>query len=329
MTQLRIYKTGEGFHEETGIGKLAEYAEGEGSVVWVALQDATPEELTALETVLHLHPMTMEDLDHNEDRPRLRQYDNILSLVFFAVRGLDGADADVDFQPVNVFAGRRFIVSLVTGEMPELDEAYGRWKNNAERLPSDAGAPMYCVLDTLVDGYFPVIDRLADQVDDVEDQVIASHSATALPAIFALKKSMLRFRRVASAGRDAVNSLVVRDEVFGRDNLIFLQDVYDHIVRITDSVDTYRDLLSNAMETYLSVTSNLLAENSNKLNVTMQTLTSWSIIIGSGAVITGVYGMNVEGIPFRHGQHGFVSVMLVMFGVAIALAGLFRRKGWI
>ena len=126
-----------------------------------------------------------------------------------------------------------------------------------------------------------------------------------------------------------MNSLIVRNEVFGQENLIFLQDVYDHIVRITDSVDTYRDLLSNAMETYLSVTSNILAENSNQLNITMQTLTSWSIIIGSGAVITSVYSMNVKGIPLARGEHGFESVMMVMFGVAIALLAIFRRKRWV
>lgn len=329
MTRLRSFKATDGFHESSDIADLAGSMGADDGVIWVALQDATPAELASIETVLHLHPMTMEDLEHNEDRPRLRQYDDVLSLVFFAVRGLDGEQTDIAFEPVNLFAGRRFLVTITAGSVPELDEAYGRWRDNAKRLPADAGAPLYCILDTLVDGYFPVIDRIADQVDDVEDKVIESHDPAALPAIFALKKSMLRFRRVASAGRDAVNSLIVRDEVFGQDNLIFLQDVYDHIVRITDSVDTYRDLLSNAMETYLSVTSNLLAENSNKLNITMQTLTSWSIMIGCGAVITGVYGMNVDSIPLAHGRHGFASVMLVMFGVAAALFAVFRRKRWV
>jgi magnesium transporter len=163
----------------------------------------------------------------------------------------------------------------------------------------------------------------------VEDQVVVQRVQSALPAIFALKKSMLKFRRIASAGRDVVNTLMVRDQVFSAGNVIFMQDVYDHIVRITDSVDTYRDLLSNAMETYLSVTSNELAENSNRLNITMQILTSWSIIIGCAAFITGVYGMNVEGIPFAHSHHGFGATTMLIAGATLALLGVFRRKGWV
>lgn len=329
MIRLQTFKTGQGFGQAEGIAAVRDAMAVDDATLWIRVETASSADIEALASTLGLHPMTVEDLEHDDDRPRLRQYDNVLSLLFFAVAESGDADTAVAFNPVRMFATRRYLMTITDQPMPALDEALARWKDNGQRLPPDAGAPMYCVLDTLVDAYFPVIDRIADDVDDVEDQVVSKHAQSGLPAIFALKKSMLRFRRVASAGRDVVNTLMVRDEVFSSGNVIFMQDVYDHLVRITDSVDTYRDLLSNAMESYLSVTSNELAENSNRLNVTMQVLTSWSIIIGCSAFITGVYGMNVEGIPFAHSSHGFLSTVAIIAGVSIALLAMFRRKGWV
>lgn len=329
MTKVQTFRKTGGFGHGEGIAPVRDGLSTDDATLWIRMESPTGDEVNEMASILGLHPMTVEDLEHDDDRPRLRQYDDVLSLVFFAVSDAAETGEGAKFSPVRMFASRKFLVTIADQPMPALDEAMARWKDNALRLPADAGAPLYCVLDTLVDAYFPVIDRIADDVDDVEDQVVSKHDQSALPAIFALKKSMLKFRRIASAGRDVVNTLMVRDELFSSGNVIFMQDVYDHIVRITDSVDTYRDLLSNAMETYLSVTSNELAENSNRLNVTMQILTSWSIIIGCAAFVTGVYGMNVEGIPFAHSHHGFLSTILIIAGVSVALLTMFRRKGWV
>lgn len=329
MTNLCILKVGDGFREEEGLEGLAAALKTEGTIVWAHLQSPSEAEVSEIGSTLRLHPVALEDLEHQEDRPRLRQYDDLLSIVFSAVRSSKGTDGLVEFDPINVLVGRRFLVTVNDKPLPELDEARVRWRNSSSHLPADVGAPLYCLLDSFVDGYFPVIDQIADDVDTAEDNVVERHSPAALPSIFALKKSMLRFRRVASAGRDVVNALQRHDGFFSRDNDIYFQDVYDHIVRITDSVDTYRELLGNAMETYLSVSSNQLAQSSNRLNETMQTLTSWSIMIGCGALITGAFGMNVGGIPFAEHGHGFLRVALVIGGIMIALLGLFRRKKWV
>lgn len=328
MTHTRIFKAGEGFRDADGNIPRSDELD-DTSVAWVVLEKPSPNELEAVAAAFHLHPMTIEDLEHDEDRPRLRQYNDVLSIVFFAVRAPKDTDGQVEFDPVNIFVGRRFLVTVNDKSVPELDEALARWRDSSSHLPADVGAPLYCLLDSFVDGYFPVIDQIGDDVDTAEDDVVDRHAPAALPSIFALKKSMLRFRRVAAAGRDVVNALQRHDGFFSEANDIYFQDIYDHIVRITDSVDTYRDLLSNAMETYLSVTSNQLAQSSNRLNETMQTLTSWSIMIGCGALITGALGMNVGGIPLANHRHGFLNVALVIVGIMLALLGVFRHKKWV
>lgn len=329
MVQLRIYRPGKGFEEKDGLDALAGLLEEEKTVVWVALQEPHDDVLAALERALGLHPLTIEGLQDDTDRPRIRLYaDYLLMSLFFAERA-GSEDGAVNFVPIHAIVGRRVLVTVASAKADELDEACRDWREDADRLPPDAGAPLYEVLDTLLDQYFPIVDHIAEKVDEVEDRVLEANGASSLPEIFALKKGMLRFRRMAAGLREVTNTLMRHGEMFDPANAVFFQDLYDHTVRITDSADTYRDLLGNAMEAHLSVTSNKLAEASNRLNTTMQTLTAWSIIIGAGAVTTGFYGMNVHGLPGAETAHGVLWSTAALLVIAFLLWLMFRRKKWI
>ncbi len=134
---------------------------------------------------------------------------------------------------------------------------------------------------------------------------------------------MLHFRRVVAPERDVVNVLLRREQpVFSERSLIFFQDLYDHLVRITDSIDTYRDLLSSALDAYLSMAS-------NRLNQVMKTLASWTIPLMAGALIAGVYGMNFDFMPELHWRYGYFMVLGVIATVCLGLYTLFRRNGWL
>jgi magnesium transporter len=328
MVQLRAYRPGEGFHEEDGLANLPALLDDGKAVVWAALTGPDEDELNALEKALGLHPLTIEGLRDDTDRPRIRQYgDYLLMSLFFTEPAPDG-DGAVEFRPLHAIVGTRVLVTVSDEGIAELEEAYRDWREDAVRLPPDAGAPLYELFDTLLDGYFPIVDRMAERVDDVEDEVIQANGASALPEIFALKKGMLRFRRMAAGLREVTNTLLRHGEMFDPQNIVFFQDLYDHTVRITDSADTYRDLLGNAMEAHLSVTSNKLAEASNRLNVTMQTLAAWSILLGAGAVITGFYGMNLHGLPGAGAQRGVWWPVLIMGLCVVVLLVIFRRKRW-
>jgi Mg2+ and Co2+ transporter CorA len=188
---------------------------------------------------------------------------------------------------------------------------------------NDIGILLYSLLDSVVDNYFPVIDSVVDRVEEIEAQIFERFTPEAIESIFALKKDLLALRKVLAPERDVLNVLIRRDlPIFEQHTIVYFQDVYDHVVRITDAIDTYRDLLSSALDSYLSM-------QSNRLNITVQTLTSWSIILMTVAAIAGWYGMNFEKMPEIRSDLGYPAVIVVaILAVALEFA-FFRRKGWL
>jgi Mg2+ and Co2+ transporter CorA len=185
------------------------------------------------------------------------------------------------------------------------------------------GLLLYSLLDTIVDSYFPLIDRIVDRVEDLEEQIFENFNQHALESVFTLKKDLLLMRKVLAPERDVLNVLTRRDiPIFDERTIVYFQDVYDHVVRITESIDTYRDLLTSALDSFLSM-------QSNRLNSTLQTLTSVSIILMSIAAFTGWYGMNFEFMPELHSVWGYP----LLIGVVATIVGLemafFKRKGWL
>lgn len=196
-------------------------------------------------------------------------------------------------------------------------------ENGLAHHSQDIGILLYSLLDTIVDGYFPVIDSIVDRIEDLEESIFEKFSQQSIESIFTLKKDLLALRKVLAPERDVLNILTRRDiPIFDNHTLVYFQDVYDHVVRVTDSIDTYRDLLSSALDSFLSM-------QSNRLNVTVQTLTSISIMLMSMAAITGWYGMNFDAMPELRSAWGYPGVMIVVILVLAAELFYFKRKGWL
>ncbi|MEO8288922.1 MAG: magnesium/cobalt transporter CorA [Chloroflexota bacterium] len=274
-------------------------------------------------------------------------------------------------REISLFMGENYLITVHTHEIPELDEAARRWRQNAamitaehnaitsvpgtrsltpqenaflrtvptsdgkasgktpEPLASDAqkedgiGILLYSLLDTIVDNYFPVIDNIVDRIENLEEQIFENYSQDAVESIFTLKKDLLALRKVLAPERDVLNVLIRRDlPIFEQHTIVYFQDVYDHVIRITDSIDTYRDLLSSALDSFLSM-------QSNRLNITVQTLTSVSIMLMSVAAITGWYGMNFQNMPELSTRFGYPVVLVVVLLIVVAEWIFFRRKHWL
>jgi Mg2+ and Co2+ transporter CorA len=195
-------------------------------------------------------------------------------------------------------------------------------KQTVDQL-SGIGILLYSLLDSIVDNYFPIIDSIVERVEDLEEQIFEKFNQRSIEDIFTLKKDLLALRKVLAPERDVLNVLIRRDlPLFDEHTLVYFQDVYDHVVRITDSIDTYRDLLSSALDSYLSM-------QSNRLNITVQTLTSFSIMLMSIATVTGWYGMNFNNMPELTSALGYPAVFLFVI-ILVALEFLFfKRKGWL
>ena len=211
----------------------------------------------------------------------------------------DERAAPLSSQPIGLFIGANYLVSVHQGEISTIDETIKRWQANAAEFGHDAGALLYALLDAIVDDYFPVIDQLAERVEDIEEQIFERFSEDALQEVFGLKRDLLQVRRIVAPERDVLNVLIRREvPIFERNTILYLQDVYDHIVRITDSIDTYRDLLSSALDAFLSV-------QSNRLNQIVKVLTIASIMLMTNALIAGIYGMNFDFMPELHWTYGY------------------------
>ena len=197
-----------------------------------------------------------------------------------------------------------------------------RWKAPDSPLGHEVSALVHALLDALVDSYFPLMDQVADRVEDLEDTIFIQYDESAIQTIFGLKKDLLSLRRVIAPERDVLNVLLRRQlPIFHPEDIAYLQDVYDHIVRVTDSVDTYRDLLSSALDSYLSL-------QSNNLNQVMKLLTMASIVLMTDALIAGIYGMNFRYMPELGWRLGYGWALLLMALATIGVTLYFRRRKW-
>ncbi|MBI2200703.1 MAG: magnesium/cobalt transporter CorA [Armatimonadetes bacterium] len=319
--KISRYSSGEiSEHPPSALQGLLAKKEG---ALWLDLPGPADEDVRVLRDIFNFHPLAIEDSTKQGQRPKIEEYEGYLFITIHAVRGGSKRSTDVSLDEIDIFFGPGYVVTTHRGGVPALDEARARLVRAPAAQRSGGDYVLYTILDTTVDSYFPVIDALDEALDRLEDRLFAHPSAATLDRLFALKRSLLHMRRVVAPMRDFFNVLTRRDiPLVSPQTLTYFRDVYDHLLRITDLIDTHRDLLTGAMDIYLSVTS-------NRLNEVVRRLTMITAVFALLAVITGVYGMNfARAYPSFEWRYGFpftIGVMLVLVG---ALLTLFRRMRW-
>jgi magnesium transporter len=299
--------------------------------VWVDLGRPTPDDVDWLERTFHFHPLALEDVRLRHQRAKLDEYPGYCFGVLYAVR-TDAAERRVRTAELQFFWSRSYLITLHAEPFPEIEHL-------AERVRSDDLPPMvggdsrplaiadlaYRLIDAVVDTYFPAVDAVAEWSEAIESSMFTSSrrpARTTLQAIFTLKKDLLGVRKVIAPSRDVLNVLLRREHgLFGDELQPYYQDVYDHTVRVIDSLDTYRDLLASALDTYLSIVSNDVSQ-------TVKKMTAVTAILMVDALVAGVYGMNFDLMPELHWQYGYAWALGLMVLLSIALWALFRRIEW-
>jgi magnesium transporter len=320
--QLVVCRADGQFRSTVNPEDISDIIKGKGQFVWLDMQAPQDADIALLRDEFKFHPLAIEDATRHHERPKVESYENYYFLVFYAI-SYDQKKNRLFSEPMNLFIGANYLVSVHQGEIKAIDETIKRWQKDEEGFGQDAGAILYALLDTITDDYFPVIDRLADQVEAIEEQIFARFSEDALQSVFGLKRDLLSVRRIVAPERDVLNVLIRREvPIFERNTILYLQDVYDHIVRITDSIDTYRDLLSSALDAFLSV-------QSNRLNQIVKVLTIASIVLMSDALIAGIYGMNFEFMPELHSAYGYPFALGLMLVISVGLVAFFRWRKWL
>ncbi len=293
-----------------------------GSQLWLDIETPDESDIALLRDEFRFHPLAIEDATRASERPKVDLYGNYYALAFYSARVVTES-GELDLIPFYLFVGANYLVSIHQQPMAQVNESMRRWELKDGPLAPKIGAAVHALLDAVVDEYFPLMDQIADRVDDLEDSLFTGYTPKSLETIFHLKKGLLNMRRVVAPERDVLNHLLRRElPVFTNEDVAYLQDVYDHLVRVTDSVDTYRDLLSNALDSFLSV-------QNNRLNEVVKVLTIASIVLMSNSLVAGIYGMNFQFMPEIRWPYGYAWALGLMVAISLSLILFFRWRKWL
>jgi len=273
-----------------------------------------------LRQTFHFHPLAVEDALSPYERPALQRHEDVLFLTAHAVQQQNGEEV---YTEVGFFLGKHFLVTVHTEPVPLIEHWFDRWTSQPEKVGRTSAHLLHLLLDAIVDEYFPLGDTLEEKSDDLEDAIFAGSSDVQVADILRVKRRLLEMRQHITPLRDILNALLRRDMELIPDKVVpYLQDVYDHTLRIAELADLNRDILAGVLDAYLSVVS-------NRLNEVMRILTVISTVLMSAALIAGIYGMNFDYMPELQWKAGYPFAGAMMLLVAVVELYIFKRKGWL
>ncbi len=297
---------------------------GTNTVSWMDIQGLGSETvLKQVGDIFNLHPLLLEDVVNVPQRPKLEDYNNQLLVISQMVR-LKEDESGFDTEQVSFVLGKRYLLSFQEEELQDCFEIVrDRIRTSQGRVrKSGADYLTYLLLDTIIDGYFPVVEHYEDRIEALEDVIISNPDRDTMQEIYDVRRELLALRRLIWPMRNVLHLLmrdhhgIVSDEV-----QIYFRDSYDHVIQILEIIEAYRELAASLMDVYMSTMG-------NKLNEIMKFLTVISTIFIPLTFIVGVYGMNFENMPELKGEWSYFMVWLVMLAVAGGLIFYFWRKGW-
>ncbi len=293
-------------------------ARAEATAVWVDVFEPEAETLGRLQEIFNLHPLAVEDCLHSRQRPKIDAYPENLFLVWIAPRLT--AEHTMDGDEIDVFVGTGFLITSHSRPVAALDDVANDPCGPLAHGPEWA---LHAILDRSVDSMFPVVDMVGDELDRIENELLAKVQDGQLQELYAAKRVLLALQKIIGPERDVLRAMARHDEFISAEAYLYFQDVGDHVARVADAVDTYRDVASSVMDIYLSAIS-------NRLNVVMKQLTVVATIFMPLTLISGVYGMNVSvGMwPPTDAAWSFWAVIGSFVVITVAMLYVFKRRGW-
>lgn len=293
-------------------------------LLWVSLEHPDASEFSLLRDVFHFHPLAIEDCQSSGYQPP--KVDDFGAYIFMIVHAIQPHPdlSEMETSELNFFLGANYLVTVYNApSMPPVEVVFQKLHRD-ERL-HDNGSDFLChaVLDALVDAYMPIIDKMDEEIEWLEDQVLERPNPQTMERIIFLKHSIMNLRRIISPMREVINRLS-RDDfpMIDRQSRIYFRDIYDHLVRIQDLSDTIRDIVSGTMDIYLNSTS-------LRLNEVMKALTIVSTIFLPLSFIAGVYGMNFsENFPALNWKYGIEFFWALCILIAGGMLTWFKKRGW-
>ena len=322
IVDCAVYRDGERMPGEFTAEAASNLRRDKNTFVWIGLHEPTSEEFEVVRSEFDLHELAVEDAIKAHQRPKLERYDDSLLLVLKTAR-YDDVEEAVVLGEILLFLGPEFIVVVRHGEASELKDVRRKLESRPELLALGPSAVLHAVVDRVVDDYAPVVDGVEQDIEQVEEQVFSSERNNPAERIYYLKREVLEFRRATAPLLTPLSQLAsqplphVHSE--GRQ---YFRDVYDHLLRVSEQVDGFRDLLTSVLE------ANLTQVNVRQ-NEDMRRISAWVAIAVVPTMIAGIYGMNFKNMPELESTFGYPAVMAFMLFACAALYVFFRRRGWL
>jgi magnesium transporter len=309
----------DGIREWQGFGDLESALAKREGVFWIDLTDPAPEHVAVVARLLGLHPLVAEDILEGNQRAKVEVTDELVHIVMFALR----YEGELTQTEIDFILGDTFLLTVHehTWDPRAATHLRGGLAPIMKRGPDHL---LWAQLDALVDGYFPFIDKMGDEIDDIEDRVVTHADSRVLARLFQLKKDLLTARHAIAPVREIFNQLTNREMLLiDREEIVYFRDIYDHLLRLTDELDNYRELASSALDVYLSTVN-------NNLSLIMKRLTGVTVILAGVGAVAGIFGMSEATNAILGGEGNGFWIITGSIVLLAAIAGVVLRKiGWI
>ena len=304
------------------IDDISEFLKRPGCFVWVALKDATPDELTKMQEEFGLHDLAVEDARHGHQRPKIEEYDDTVFAVLQTVEFAGGNELEVG--EVDVFVGTNFVLSVRNRTKADFLGVRARSEREPHLLKHGPAFVFYALLDAVVDRYFPIIDALETELESIEDQIFEPHLGRAnIERLYALKRKIGVVKHAVGPLQEAVAKLISgRVPQVCANNREYFRDVFDHLARMNSMLDSLRDTIGTAIQVNLSTVTIEETEVTKRL-------AAWAGIFAVATAFAGIWGMNFKNMPELQLPWGYPAALGVIVFSCLFMWWRFRRSGWL
>ncbi len=323
-----IYREGRRIAEPGDLAEMADTCRHGGGLAWIGLVSPTAEEFESVTREFALHELAVEDAIDAHQRAKLERYGDTLFCVLRPARYVDETET-VEFGEVHVFAGPEFVVTVRHGAKPDLAGVRRSLEARPDLMRRGSIAVLHAIMNRVVDDYAPVAAGVQNDIDEIEDEVFGSGVGTGVSRrIYELTREVIAFQRAIKPLVPMLQRLMSAPEV-GDEERSYLRDVQDHVLRLDEQTDGFRELLQNILNVNLTLETKVLSEVSNRQNEQVKRISAWAAILFAPSAVGTVYGMNFDHMPELRWELGYPFALALMAAISAALYLLFKRAGWL
>ena len=324
MYEAFFYHPERGLKTELTPEEIAQAVSDQNSLLWLDILDIDDSVIDLLTNIFNVHPLTIEDFIMPNSRPKAEKFKDYMFLIMFALQGQNnGNHGKVKAMELDCCLGKNFLITYHSDPINPLTASKDRIRKQSPIIMQGGDMLLYSILDACVDSYFPAINDFDNLVDEMSDELFKNPDQQTLRKIYTLKNDVMNLKRTIGPQADVISLMARGDfEFILPGNLMYFRNVYDNLVRLNDVVGTSRDVITGAMEAYVSIVS-------NRLNEIMKTLTIMTTIMMPLTLVASIYGMNFKHMPELNSRLGYPIVIAIMVTITATMLLYFKRRRWI